>query len=111
MSTEAATCVDARPAAPPEGEAAGERAGLRRRAVRGGLLLIATRLLMQVFVWAVTLTVARILLPSDYGIMTTGLLFVGLADLLAEAGVGKALIQKERLEPADISEGFTLNLL
>src|SRR5271166_688904 len=102
MSTEVATCVEAPPealprAAAPGGEVTGERAGLRRRAVRGGALLIATRLLTQVFVWAITLAVAKLLLPSDYGVMTMGLLFVGLADLLAEAGVGKALIQKERL--------------
>src|SRR5262249_6775883 len=86
-------------------------ADLRQRAVRGGAILLATRLLTQVFVWAITLTVAKLLLPFDYGVMTSGLLIVGLADLLAEAGVGKALIQKERIGTADIAEGFTLHLL
>jgi PST family polysaccharide transporter len=95
--------------APPAAE--GLSVTLRRRAVRGGAILLASRLLTQGFVWAVTLVVARILLPYDYGMMTTGMIFVGLADLLANAGVGKALVQKTRLEPADLAAGFTLSLI
>ena len=89
----------------------GSPAELRRRAVRGGLILLTTRLTTQVFVWAVTLVVARLLRPYDYGLMTSGMLLVGLADLLAEAGMGKALIQKDDLRPSDLAEGFTLTLL
>jgi PST family polysaccharide transporter len=89
----------------------GAPARLRRRAVRGGVILLATRLLTQGLLWGVTLVVARLLLPRDFGLMTSGLIFVGLADLLAEAGVGKALVQKEDLRPADLAEGFTLSLL
>ncbi len=85
-------------------------ARLRRRAVRGGLILLTARLTTQVFLWGVTLIVARLLRPYDYGLMTTGMIFVGLADLLAEAGIDKALIQKERLQAADLAEGFTLSL-
>jgi O-antigen/teichoic acid export membrane protein len=84
---------------------------LRRRAVRGGAILMVTRLVTQVFLWSVTLLVARLLLPYDFGLMTSGLIFVGLADLLAEAGVGKALVQKENLQPSDLAEGFTFSLL
>src|SRR5262249_32959053 len=113
MSTEAQLQLDSLVAAPVAVAAELERgqdraAGLRRKAVRGGAILLATRLLTQLFLWAVTLTVARLLLPYDYGLMTTGLLFVDLADLLAMAGVSKALIQKETLEPADLAEAFTL---
>jgi teichuronic acid exporter len=85
--------------------------GLRRRAVRGGVLLIVTRSLTQLFVWGSTLLIARFLSPLDYGIMAIGLLLVGLADLFAEAGIGRALIQKEGLEPRDVDEGFTLNFV
>jgi spore coat polysaccharide biosynthesis protein SpsF len=42
---------------------------------------------MQVFVWAITLIVARLLGPSDYGVMTAGMVFISLADVLADAGV------------------------
>ena len=86
-------------------------ANLRRRVVRGGALLILSRVLTQVFVWAATLLIARFLTPLDYGLMAIGLLVVGLADVFSEAGIGRALIQKETLERRDVDEGFTLNLV
>jgi teichuronic acid exporter len=94
------------PAAGPEAVAA-----LRRRVVRGGTLLIVTRALTQIFVWASTLLIARFLSPFDYGLMAIGLLVVGLADLFAEAGIGRALIQKEHLDARDVDEGFTFSFL
>jgi O-antigen/teichoic acid export membrane protein len=111
MRIDAPVQDEARERAPAVAAEAAQAAGLRRKAARGGLVLLATRLLTQVFLWTVTLVVARLLRPYDYGLMTTGLLFVTLADLLAEAGLGKALVQKKELEPADVAEGFTLNLL
>jgi O-antigen/teichoic acid export membrane protein len=96
---------------PAVGPALESVASLRRRVVRGGTLLIITRAVTQIFVWASTLLIARFLTPLDYGLMSIGLLVVGLADLFAEAGIGRALIQKERLEPRDVDEGFTLNFL
>lgn len=84
---------------------------LRRRVIRGGSLLIASRMGIQAVAWAGTLIVARLLRPYDYGLMTTGMIFIGLADLLAEAGVGKALVQKETLQSRDLAEGFTLSLI
>ena len=83
---------------------------LRRQAVRGGALLLAARLGTQLFQWSVTLFVTRLLEPSDYGMMTAGVLFVGLADMLAEAGLGRALIQKEGLRPSDVAGAFTVSL-
>src|SRR5207249_2341460 len=77
---------------------------LRRRAVRGGTLLLAARLGTQLFQWSVTLVVVRLLEPDDYGMMTAGVLFVGLADMLSEAGIGKALIHKQDLIRADLAQ-------
>jgi PST family polysaccharide transporter len=42
--------------------------------------------------------------------MTAGIMFVGLADTLADAGMGKALVQKKELVPPDLAQGFTLSL-
>ena len=85
--------------------------GLARRVARGGALYIAARLLTQVILWPITFVVARILDPSDYGLMTSGIIFVGLSDLLAEAGMSKFLIQKKELQPRDVAEAFTVNVV
>ena len=84
---------------------------LMGRAVRGGAILMAARLLVQVFVWSVTLVVAHLLTPYDYGILATVAIFVGLSDLLAEAGLARALVQKESLTQADINGAFTISLI
>lgn len=63
-------------------------ASLKSRAVRGGAILVVARLVAQIFQWSVTLFVARWLSPEDYGMMTSGMIFLGLADLFAEAGLG-----------------------
>lgn len=83
---------------------------LRQRAVRGGASIMVARSCAQVFQWSVTLFVARLMLPDDYGMMTCGALLLGFADLLAEMGVGKALVQKRELTQEDFAQGFTLSL-
>jgi O-antigen/teichoic acid export membrane protein len=95
----------------PAAELPGVTDRLRRQAVRGGTLLLAARLGTQIFQWTVTLFVTRLLLPDDYGMMTAGVMFVGLADMLAEAGVGKALVHQKDLTGADLAQGFTLGLI
>src|SRR4051794_6630912 len=83
---------------------------LRTRAVRGGAVLMAARLFVQVLAWSVTLIVARLLTPYDYGVMSIGVVFICLAEILAEAGVGRALVQKEELGPEDLAAAFTINM-
>jgi O-antigen/teichoic acid export membrane protein len=61
--------------------------------------------------WFVTLVVARLLAPADFGLMATAAIVVGLADLLAEAGLGSALVHKRDLTSADKRQAFTVSIL
>lgn len=92
-------------------QAAREGAALRRVAVRGGAVLMGTKLAVQAFTWVVTIVLARILLPFDYGVLTTGMVFIGLGDILAEAGLGKALVRQKDLDTDGIAEAFTVSLV
>jgi len=89
---------------------ASELTGLRRRAVKGGVVLVASRMAVQIITWGVTFLVARYLRPYDYGVLTAGGIFIGLSDRLAEAGIGKALVQKKHISTKDLAEGFTFSL-
>jgi teichuronic acid exporter len=86
------------------------RRRLAGNAVRGGVVLLAARLGMQAFTWAVTLTVPRLIGARDFGVMTWGFLFLGLVEILAEAGLGRALVQKQEPTPDDKDRVFTLSL-
>ncbi|MGL4555854.1 MAG: oligosaccharide flippase family protein, partial [Gemmataceae bacterium] len=86
------------------------RRRLAGRAVRGGAVLLAARLGTQAFTWAITLSVPRLIGTRDYGIMTWGFLFLALVEILAEAGLGRALVQKDDPTPEDRDRVFTLSL-
>ena len=53
---------------------------------------------------------ARLLLPEDYGI--TGLLsvFIAIASIFVQSGLGSALIQRKHIDDVDCSSVFYLNL-
>src|SRR5690242_16199212 len=57
------------------------------------------KLLVQAAAWGSTLVVARLLSPSDYGVMGLATLFLGLIELVTEFGIGIAVATRK-----DISE-------
>ncbi|MGD2027370.1 MAG: oligosaccharide flippase family protein, partial [Anaerolineales bacterium] len=56
-------------------------------------------------------TLSRLLSPDDFGLMGIAAIFVGLAELFSELGVGPAIIQKQDLNENHMRVGFTLALL
>lgn len=48
----------------------------------------------QIFSWAVTIIVARILQPADYGLMEMAIIFTGFAEIFCDMGLGSAIIQR-----------------
>ena len=98
-------------ASPPDSSDGFQLSALRRIAVRGGALVLGSRLFTQLFAWCITILVARILRPYDYGVLAAGGLISGLAEILAEAGVGRALVQKASLSNRDLDEAFTISFV
>ena len=71
---------------------------LKERTLRSTYWLILTRVVFQGVSWGVTLIVARILSPSDYGLMGMATIYIGFVELMSELGFGPALIQRKDLE-------------
>ena len=57
------------------------------------------------------IVLARLLCPDDYGTVGLIMVFIGLADVLVDGGLGNALIQKKEISRDDISTVFSSNLL
>lgn len=71
-------------------------------------LELYSRAFLNVFVLA---TLSRLLSPEDFGVMGVATIFVGLAELLSELGVGPAIIQRRDLNEKHQRVGFTLAVL
>ncbi len=63
----------------------------------------------QTFSWLISILLARLLLPSDFGLVALAWVVVGFLDLINELGIGAALIQKKDLAPEDTHTMFWLS--
>ena len=54
---------------------------------------------------------ARILLPSDFGLIAMIAVFIGIGDLIADSGLGQSLIRNKNSLASDFSSVFYLNIL
>lgn len=74
--------------------------------VKGATWLGIFKLISQLFSWAVTVLVARILVPGDYGLMEMATIITGYAAIFSELGLGSAIIQRDKIDQKDLSSIF-----
>lgn len=84
---------------------------LRGRVLHGMSWLAGTRLVSQVFTWAVTLLVIRLLEPADYGLMGLATMFVSFMLMFSSLGLGPAIVQRRTLDEGDLRDVFGASLL
>ena len=65
----------------------------------------------QVVRFFVSIVLARLLAPAEFGLMSMALLFVGLMELFKDLGTVSALIQAPELSPLLLNSVFFLNVL
>lgn len=71
----------------------------------------AERLLSQLITFVVSLVLARLLLPEDYGAVAMLTIFITVADVIITSGLAVALIQKKDATEADFSTAFYCNFI
>ena len=65
---------------------------------------------LQLLTFATTLFVARILVPADYGVMALATSFTAHAGMLAEMGLGSAIIQFRDLNRRELDTCFWITM-
>ncbi len=81
------------------------------KAIRGFSWFAAFRFIGQLFSWAATIIVARILSPSDYGLMEMAGIIAGYAGLFSEMGLGAAIIQRPNMTRDELNSIFWFGLM
>lgn len=71
----------------------------------------AERIASQAVSFVVSIVLARILAPSDYGAIAMVMIFVTLANVIVEGGFSSALIQKKGADKLDFSTVFYFSLV
>ena len=87
-----------------------EPAQLSTRVVSGLLWKFGERVLAQVISFVVSLVLARMILPEEYGVVALVTIFISFADVLATSGFSSALIQKKNADELDFSSVFYCSL-
>lgn len=83
---------------------------LKRGATRGVAWTGLESVLRQVIQIVGQLTLARLLVPSDFGILGMALVFQGVAQLIADFGIGAAIVQRPQIDELGLSSAFWANL-
>src|SRR5438093_7169993 len=83
---------------------------LRQQVVSGIGWKIATQVVVQTTRILVGITLARLLVPHDFGLASMALLFVGVASVFTDLSLGQALIARRTITEADRSTAFWTTL-
>lgn len=78
---------------------------------RATLINFVTKYSNVFFQLLINSVLARLLIPYDYGVVTVVEVFTGFFTLLADMGIGPAIIQNKSLEEKDISSIFNFTVI
>lgn len=87
-----------------------EKGNLRIQVLDGIFWRFGERICAQLVTFVVSVILARILEPSDYGVVSLITIFITIANVFVTDGFGKALIQKKNADSCDYSSVFYFNI-
>ncbi|MCB9059521.1 MAG: lipopolysaccharide biosynthesis protein [Calditrichae bacterium] len=79
---------------------------LNVKVLKGVSWLALYKFFSQMFSWGVTIVVARILVPDDYGLMAMSTIITSYGIYLSEMGLGAAIIQRKSPSQHELSSVF-----
>ncbi len=83
---------------------------LKSATISGLIYRFGERILAQLVSTIVTIILARILMPEDYGVISIVLIVISICNVFVASGFGNALIQKKDSDEEDFSSVFWVNL-
>lgn len=84
---------------------------LKSKVAKGALWTLLEKLSSQVVGFVVSMVLARLLTPNDYGTVALTGIFFAVAGVLVDGGFGGALVQKKDADELDYNSVFYLNIV
>ena len=84
---------------------------LKSKGIKAFIWDLGGKLLIQGIGFIITIILARLLEPSDFGLIAMIMVVIGIAQVFTDVGLGGALIQKRKLLPIHYSSVFYFNIL
>ena len=85
--------------------------GLGRRVVAGSFWMFLGTGAQNLLQLVVLIVLARLVSPTDFGMVAAALLVIGFSSIFSQLGVGPAIVQRPVLSPRHIRVAFTMSLL
>lgn len=82
----------------------------KSQVIQGAFWKFAERIAAQLVSLVVSIILARLLSPSEYGIISLVMVFITIANVFVSSGFGQALIQKKDADTLDFSSVFYFSL-
>lgn len=79
---------------------------IKEKTISGFIWRLLQNLSVQVVSFVVSIVLARILMPSDYGLIAMIMVFINIALIFINIGFSSAIIQKKELTPVEIDTMF-----
>lgn len=83
---------------------------LKGKTIAGLFWTFAERIGAQLVSFVVSIVLARLLMPEEYGVIGIVLVFINICNVFVENGFGRALIQKKDADDLDFSSVFYFGL-
>jgi len=84
---------------------------LKQKTMNGMFWTVSERISLQAVQLVVSIIIARVLEPSEFGLISMLAIFTALAQAILDSGFGSALIQKKDADQTDTTTIFYFNLI
>ncbi|HHK8233199.1 TPA: oligosaccharide flippase family protein, partial [Serratia marcescens] len=84
---------------------------VKKSTITGLLWSAAERFSVQGFQFVISIILARIISPAEFGLVGIILVFVFISDIIINSGFSQALIQKKDRDNIDLSTVFYFNVI
>ncbi|MED3764566.1 lipopolysaccharide biosynthesis protein [Ureibacillus terrenus] len=88
-----------------------KRTDFMNRFLNGSLWILASTILQQIVQFVLLIVLARLLTPSEFGVVTVSTILVSFFGITSQLGIPQALIQKKNLNKIDIRASLTILIL